>query len=234
MRHNHDFYYQNGMNMGAEHWGTRATSLFVPYLRNDKFVHASFSYIPPKPDRAYQPFPWLERTNYFQTHPQFFSMGPAGKRVADRQLYFGNPELRKELTRNIRKHLAVARGNDIIALDAWDTGDAFCYGPACKALEKKYGSPGGPIYDYLIELCDVLKKEHPRVFVKTLAYRRSQTQKPPVLPAGGKFPDKLIISFAPTENCLFADWTHPDPRIQESYRDLQAWSRITKHLWAWL
>jgi len=234
---NSDFYYQNGMNMGSEKWGKDTNSRFVPYLRNDKFVHSSFSYIPPSPDTVYShTFKWLERTNYFETNPNFFSMSPAGKRIANRQLCFGNPDLRKELSKNILKHLAVVPGNQIITLDAADTPDTFCYCPECKALEKKYGGSIGPIYDYLVELCGLLKEKHPGVYVKTLAYRRDQSQKPPVLPAGGKIPDNLIISFAPIEDCYFADWTHPDPKIQETYADLKAWNAITHagNLWAWL
>ena len=37
---------------------------------------------------------------------------------------------------------------------------------------------------FIIELCAILKREHPSTMVKTLAYRRSQTQIPPALPAG--------------------------------------------------
>ena len=70
--------------------------------------------------------------------------------------------------------------------------------------------------------------------VKTLAYRRSQTQIPPVLPAGQKLPDNLIVSFAPIEDCYFADWTHPDPKIQETYGHLKRWGEIAHHLWAWI
>ena len=230
-----NFFYQNGMNMASERWGSRSEANFVPYLRNDKFVHSSFAYIPPTPDTVYsKSFPWMERMDYFATNPEFFSTNTSGKRVPNLQLCFSNPALRQELTRNILKHLAIAPGNDIITLDAADTPDAFCYCPECKALEKKYQCPGGPIYDYLIELCDDLHKQHPGKFVKTLAYRRSQTQKPPVLPSGVRLPENLIISFAPIEDCFFADWHHPDAAVQETYSDLQAWGRITSHLWAWL
>lgn len=235
LRYDQNFYYQRGLNMGSERWGTKPDSVFVPYLRNDKFVHSSFAYVPPTPETVYShTFPWIERTNYFETNPDFFSMNLGGKRVASMQLCFGNPALRKELTRNILKHIAIAPGNDIITLDAADAPGAFCYCPQCKALEKKYQCTGGPIVDYLIELCKVLKKDRPGLMVKTLAYRRSQTQKPPTLPEGTRLPDNLIISFAPIEDCFFADWTHPDSGIQETYRDLQAWNRVTTHLWAWL
>ena len=230
-----NFFYQNGINMGSERWGSRSEASFVPYLRNDKFVHSSFAYIPPTPDTVYsKSFPWMERLDYFATNPEFFSMHANGKRTTGLQLCFSNPALRQELTRNILKHIAIAPGNDIITVDAADNADAFCYCPDCKALEKKYQSPGGPIYDYLIELCGLMQKQHPGKFVKTLAYRRSQTQKPPTLPAGGKLPGNLIIAFAPIEDCFFADWHHPDASVQETYRDLQEWGRITSHLWAWL
>ena len=230
-----NFFYQNGMNMGSERWGSRSEASFVPYLRNDKFVHSSFAYIPPTPDTVYsKSFPWMERRDYFATNPEFFSMHANGKRTPGMQLCFSNLALRQELTRNILKHLAIAPGNDIITVDAADNPDAFCSCPECKALEKKYQSPGGPIYDYLIELCGLMQKQHPGKFVKTLAYRRSQTQKPPTLPAGGKLPGNLIIAFAPIEDCFFADWHHPDARVQETYGDLQEWGRITSHLWAWL
>ena len=234
----HDFYYQNGINMASEKWGRDPASPFVPYLRNDKFVHSLFTYIPPSPDapERRRDFTWLPRTDYFATNPDFFSMDGTGKRVPTMQLCFGNPALRQELTANVLLHLAAAPGNRIIALDANDGGARLCHCPACAALEKKYQSPGGPLLDYDLELCARLQREHPSVFVRTIAYKRSQTQKPPVLPKGQTLPPNLIISFAPIEDCYFADWTHPDARQQETYADLQAWNTITVpgNLWAWL
>ncbi|MCE5237479.1 DUF4838 domain-containing protein [bacterium] len=233
-----DFYYQNGMNMASEKWGKDPASPFVPYLRNDKFVHSLFTYIPPSPETPYlrRDFTWLPRQDYFATNPDFFSMNATGKRVPTMQLCFGNPALRRELTANVLRHLAAESGNRIITLDANDTPGRLCWCPACVALEQKYQSPGGPLLDYDLELCALLQREHPGVFVRTIAYRRSQTQKPPLLPKGQRLPPNLIISFAPIEDCYFADWTHPDPRLQETYADLKAWNAIAApgNLWAWL
>jgi len=243
LRHNFEFYYQHGMNMGftrkversRKRYNAQIPAGIVSAMPNYKFVHSSFAYIPPAPDTKYsKTFDWLERKNYFETNPDFFSLSHSGERVKNRQLCFGNPALRSELTKNVLKHISLTSGNSIVTIDAADTPDRFCYCPACKALEEKYGSVGGPMYDYLIELCGLLKTKHPGAMVKTLAYRRSQTQKPPVLAAGEKLPDNLIISFAPIEDSYFADWTHPDPRIQETYGDLVAWRKVATHLWAWL
>lgn len=233
-----DFYFQNGMNMSSERWGRDPASPFVPYLRNDKFVHSLFAYIPPSPDTGEfrRDFTWLPRTDYFKAAPEFFSLGLNGQRVANMQLCFGNPALRRELTDNVLRHIAAVPNNRIITVDANDVPGKFCHCPDCLAMEKKYQSQGGPMFDYILELCAQLKTKHPGVFVKTLAYRRSQTQKPPALPGGGKLPDNLIVAFAPIEDSYFADWTHPDARNQETYADLKAWNAITApgNLWAWL
>lgn len=230
-----DFYYQNGTNMGYERRSASAAPTFVSYLRCDNFVHTSFAYIPPDPQSTYADrFDWMEKRDYFATNPEFFSLWTNGKRVPDRQLCFSNPGLRDELTRNILTHIEVSPDNDIITVDAADTPGPFCCCENCRALEGEFGSPGGPLYDYVFRLCDMLEAEHPTKLVKILAYRRSQTQKPPKLPAGARLPRNLIVAFAPIEDCYFADWTHPDPAIQETYRDLVAWGQITDHLWAWI
>jgi len=240
-RYQFDFYYQHGINMGMERRFRRTRreqkpAYLVSYLPTEKFVHSSFAYIPPRQEIKYaKTFPWLERRNYFETNPEFFSLWTNGKRVGNRQLCFSNPGLRKELTSNVRKHIEVSGDDHYITIDAADTPGKFCHCPGCQALEKEYRSPGGPLYDYALDLCATLKREHPGVFVKILAYRRSQTQKPPVLPEGDKLPDNLIVSFAAIEDCFFADWTHPDPGMQESYQDLVDWAKIVdRHLWVWV
>lgn len=247
VRRNMDFYYQNRTNMGFDGrvaTVAKRTPETAERLRsfrseiNDVYAkpHTLFDYIPPSgAAHDAEPFAWLERKNYFETNPEYFSMWEDGQRSGSKQLCFANPGLRKELTKNVLKHIEAAGGGAmVISIAAMDNPGPFCYCIECQALEKKYRSPGGPIYDYVIELGGLLQEKHPGVLVKTLAYRRSQTQKPPTLAEGRRLPPNVVVDFAAIEDCYFADWTHPDPGIQESYRDLQAWGKITDHLWAWL
>jgi hypothetical protein len=233
-----DFSYQNRANMGYAL--KRGRPPYVARMSSTMFVHSTTSYIPPLPtDRHADRFPWQDKKNYFETDPDFFTMNEFGERVPNRQLCFGNPALRKELTRNVYRDIAHGRklpGDGlIVTVDAADVGGWFCCCDACKALEEKYQSPGGPMFDYVIELCGGLRHEHPDVMVRMLAYRRGQTQHPPVLPGGGTFPPNFIAVFAPIEDAYQADWVnHRDPKIQGTYRDLVGWGKITHHLWAWL
>lgn len=240
-RFNGDFYLQHGINMGLEtkflERGEPVPGHLRSWMPNENFVHTTFSYIPPSPDARYADgFDWLEKRNYFETHPEFFSIGENGERVPNLQLCFSNRGLRDELTRNVRKQLAISGDRQIIMIDAADRPGRFCHCADCVALEEKHGTPGGPLFDYLIELSENLRKDHPETRVKTLAYRRSQTQVPPKLPEGQRLPDNLIVDFAPIEDCYFADWTHPDESVQETFRHLKDWAAITApgNLWTWM
>ncbi len=241
LRFNANFYLQQGVNMGLETKLLQRQRAVPGYLKswmpNENFVHTSFAYIPPSPDdRRANGFSWVKKRDYFHTNPEFFSLNAAGNRVPNLQLCYGNRDLRDELTRQVRRHIVEAGESQIIMIDAFDRPGKFCHCEACLALEQRYQTPGGPLFDYLIELCDVLNLEYPETRVKTLAYRRSQTQIPPRLLEGETLPSNLIVAFAPIEDCYFADWTHPNQKIQETLEHLKAWAAITspQNLWAWL
>lgn len=221
LRYGTDFYLQKGLNMGFETKLLMKRKPVPPHLQswmlNENFVHTSFSYIPPSPTARYaQDFHWLEKHNYFETNPEFFSLGANGKRVENLQLCYSNRGLRDELTKQVRKHIKISGERQVIMIDAADRPGRFCHCQDCLDLEQQYQTPGGPIFDFLIELCNTLKDEHPETLVKTLAYRRSQTQIPPKLPKGESLPDNLVIDFAPIEDCYFADWSHPNPAIHSN------------------
>jgi hypothetical protein len=91
-----------------------------------------------------------------------------------------------------------------------------------------YEAVGGPLYDYLIELCAFLRREHPGVWVKTLAYRRDQTERPPKLE---RLPDNLIVHFAPIDNNFAVRLDHPTNR--ETLDRLRRWCEIARTVWVW-
>lgn len=234
--------YQHGLNMGfserrQEFKKAYGTDPFSDGVESLKFMplpgHTLFSYIPPDPkaDGA-RAFDWLKKKDYFITNRDFFSKDKTGNRVVD-QLCFSNPALRAELTKNVLEHIRILNEqgykNPIIDVSAMDNSTQFCFCLGCQELKKKYQAVGGPIYDYLFELCAVVKKQHPDTMIHTLAYRLSQTQKPPVMPSGQAFPENLIVQFAPVEDNVDADWNSPVNR--PSYDDLLAWGKLTPHIW---
>ena len=228
-----DFHLQSGMNMfSSKRVEPSAFSLKVMPQR----CHTFFGYIPPsaKDQPETNIFGWVEKKDYFATNPEYFTLHTSGKRIVN-QLCFSNPGLRKELTKNIMDHILrlKAEGQERLMLDlsAHDNPGEFCYCPECDKLKKKYQAVGGPFYDYLLEICAILKEKHPDVMLHTLAYRLCQTQKPPVMPAGEKFPDNIVVQFANVEDNGDVDWNNPINH--GTYEDLLAWCRLTPHVWTW-
>ena len=199
--------------------------------------HSFFAFIPPSPDHpSANTFKWLKKSDYFKSNPEFFTMNESGVRVPNLQLNFGNPELRREFTKNVLEFIKRDGDEITVYIGAMDNAGRLCNSEESLALEKKYQTNSGPLIDYLIELCAVLQEKYPKVKVLTLAYRKEQTQRPPTLPPGTKLPENLIIEFAPIADNYFADWTHPDEDIQETYNDLKEWGKITAdgNLRAWI
>ena len=227
------FLYRNGVNLDVAKHAKEYPGIVDELKTIPPSCHTVFSYIPPqeieKKGRGFNPpLKFLKNKDYFKSNPEFFSMDKAGKRIDDLQLCFSNKNLRKALTENIQENIKLNGGKGVVTLDANDTPGHFCYCPECAKLEKQYDCIGGPLFDYLVELCGVLKSACPDVYVKSLVYRKEQTQKPPKV---DKLPDNLIPIFAPIDDNFAADWSHPSN--VETYQDLKEWCRLAKNVWVW-
>ncbi len=203
----------------------------IPQKKVINFVHTAFGYIPN--GKKHQGFEWIENSDYFKTNPDFFTMDKNGQRVSTNQLCFSNPQLRKEFTKNIEKHFSVI-GTDNVSLSISyndNSTECPCWCKQCMALEKKYGTPGGAIFDYLLEIGEQFKLKHPSTTLTALLYRRTQTQPPPKLPPGKKFPDNISFTFAPISKYTNRDWNHPDSK--RDFEDLKKWTKLTNNIIVW-
>lgn len=191
--------------------------------------HSLFYYVPPDPvgkrsgyfsDRAIT-------NGYFEAHPEYYTMTKDGKRVKNRQLCFSNPGLRRTLTENFMRRLPEV-GEGFMDLSAQDVPDSFCECPDCKALEKKYQSLGGPLFDFLFELAPKVKASHPGIRIHFLVYRKEQTQRPPKMDR--PWPDNLVAIFANIDSDFSKDYLHKNNL--DTYEDLKSWCRLVP-TWAW-
>jgi hypothetical protein len=242
------YYYANGINMDFGRWkaerirgGSNMAGLDVYepiFPEVEGFAHNLFDYIPPS-STVSAPYSWIasEQRNMFAANPTWFSQ-INGVRVSNRQLNFGNTQLRAELTARIKQNIVRLGGGEMLMwLAAMDVPGGFCESSESQALVSQYNAPCGPIIDYLIELCNDLAVTHPGVKIRTLAYRKGQTQEPPALPLGQKLPANLLIEFAAIDDNYFGDWSMDDADLQQTYSDLQGWSAIVhspENLLCWM
>ena len=222
------FLCRNRMNFGLEN-GQSFTTLIELYPSLNPNVHSLFYYVCPgeKTSPSFESFLPLP-TNYFKTHPEFFSLDKNGRRVDNQQLCFSNKELRAVFTANLLNRLKTGGGKGVVSVSANDVPGSFCQCPDCLALEKKYRCIGGPLFDFLIELCPAVAKVYPDAYVSTLAYRKDQTETPPDVK---KLPANLMIVFAPIDDNFAATLDHPTN--QGTLANLRRWTAIANHVLVW-
>ena len=193
---------------------------FAEFVRIGPEGHSLGRLIPPGlkdpgigPNNIRAPYKYFEDKKYYVTNPEFFTMNAQGKRTIH-QLCFSNPELRRELTKNIELVLEkeYKGGDACIPVDLNDNGgvsykggSAVCLCPECRKLIAKYQDGVGPYYDFMLEFAAYMKKKYPRVKFKLLAYWLSEFPPPGVK----SFPDNIIVHMAPIHKNFLKPISHP-------------------------
>ena len=224
------FLYRNGMN-------EKIRMMPLPGMENRPFSsagvndfhranpanHTFFDYIPDVPGKSR--IAALKDKGYFKDHPEWFSIYQDGKRTV-RQLCFSNPELCAEFKKNFYEHIRSTPNANVFSVTAHDMPGPFCYCPECEALVKKYQTNGAPVFLFVKELAESVKKDFPNVLIHTFAYRKAQTEFPP---EGLTFPDNVVVNFCPIDDDLSKPFD--SETNAETYRNLQKWTGICRHVW---
>ena len=205
-------------------------------------THTLFAYMPPiirKPrsfnaDKKFLagPHPTLAGKEYFSTHPEYFTLNKSGKRVPDMQLCFTNPEVRAELLKNIENAIKSENYDPeryaILDISQNDRSRGFCFCKNCQALVKKYRTPGGPYFDFLVEMGNHFAPKYPKLTFRFFAYQEDMTGIPPV---GIKFPDNMSVILAPLQQDFSKSFTHKyNVRFLNQMRE---WGKLCKEIWIW-
>ena len=221
------FLYRNRGNFGKRIDGRKVSGMTAEFKLRD-MGHGFFLYMPPD-DKNKNHYPWKEPKTYFAEHPEYYSMDKNGKRTKDGQLCFANREMRKEFTRRIIERASSCEYKGIFTIGANDWPGSFCYCPECRKLEAKYGCIGGPLYDYILELCPYLKQNYPGIVISTLAYRKAQSEAPPKnIP---HMPDNWICDFAPIDDS--ETQSLDGPQNHGTLKNLQDWHKISNNISYW-
>lgn len=195
--------------------------------------HSFFYFIAPGPEHDNPDWATLSKpakAGFFATNPEYFSLSTEGTRVDNLQLCFSNPNLRKEFTRQVYDLIKrEKREEGIISVSALDVPGRFCNCPDCQQIERDLGTPAGPLFDYLIELCNQIEKDYPKIRISTLAYRKDQSEIPPSNLE--TLPKNLVIIFAPIDADFSKSLSHKDNGA--TTKNLRRWSELVENLWIW-
>ena len=205
-------------------------------------THTLAAYMPPLPrkPRSFNadgrffagPHPALADKAYFEEHPEYFSLDRSGTRSAYMQVCFSNPEVRRILLENIEKVIRAEKYDPgqyaVLDFSQNDEQGGFCFCENCKKLADKYQSPGGPYFDFLVEMSRHFEKKYPKLSFRFFAYQEDMTGIPPI---GIKFPDNLAVILAPLDQ----DFSKPfsDRYNVHFLRQIRRWGKLCREIWIW-
>ncbi|UCH34865.1 MAG: DUF4838 domain-containing protein, partial [Armatimonadota bacterium] len=179
------------------------------------FVHTFNQLVPP--------------SEYFDDHPEYFSLLDGVR--TPRQLCLTNSEVIRIATDRVLDVLEANPHTEIIEVSPND-GGAHCLCPACSALDAKNGSPSGSLITFVNHIAEAVEKDHPRVWISTLAYLDTVDAPQKVRPR-----ENVIVRLCNDLHswryplCDFA--AAPYPESERYRRAIIGWSKIADHLSIW-
>lgn len=227
------FLFRTGQNRGVSGFfvgegyerGTVEDDFFVPW----PWCHGLMDYFPR--NRAAARLEWTKplARDYDSEMPECFTLGEDGKRNPEHQPCLTHPEVRRVIRRNYFNMLARQERPAYLDLSACDTPGRFCWCEKCRALETKYGTPGGPLLDLMLSFAPEAAERYPDQKLLMLAYRKMQTEIPPR--GLDRLPDNFVPDFAPIDDDFSKDWTHPNNA--DTLKNLREWGRLCKNMMVW-
>ena len=170
----------------------------------------------------------LPAKEYFDAHPEYFSMID-GKRVRElTQPCLTNPDVLRIITSNVLDRIRKDPGAKFYGVSQEDNNN-YCQCPNCKAIDDEEGSPSGTNVRFVNAVAEAVEKEFPDVLIETLAY--GYTQKAPKK-------TKLRHNVVPCLCSISCDFARPIDESQYeanfSFRkDIEDWGLQTDFLYVW-
>lgn len=177
-----------------------------------RFVHTFNDLVPPD--------------QYFDQHPEYFSMVNGKRMKGYYQLCLTNPDVLRISIERVKQWIAERPDATIFSVSQNDTyGRCEC--PNCKAVEQEEGAPSGPVLRFVNAVADAIAKDHPNVLIDTLAYQWTEDPPKKVRPR-----PNVRIRLAPIGAC-FAHALDQCDANKKPFANLTAWSNITNQLYVW-
>lgn len=187
----------------------------------------------------------LSPGEYFDQHPEYFSL-VNGVRLRDRtQLCLTNPEVLQIAIARVRQWIRENPDCRVFSVAQNDWGN-YCTCPACAALDAREGSPAGTMIAFVNQVAEAIHEEYPHIYLHTFAYQYTRKAPRTIRPH-----PNVIVRLCSIECCFShpLDGTHAAPLAPQEkqpqgvqcggpdsnafLRDLREWSAICNHLYIW-
>lgn len=177
----------------------------------------------------------LSPDEYFDEHPEYFSMVD-GQRIRERaQLCLTNPDVVAIATKKVRQWIEEHPDATIFSVSQNDWYNP-CTCPECRKIDEAEGSHAGSLIAFVNKIAENIEKDYPNVVIDTLAYQYTRTPPRTIRPRPNVCVRLCSIEccFAhPLDECdrimSFANRIHGD----SFQKDLEGWAKVCDRLYVW-
>jgi len=170
--------------------------------------------------------PLVPPSEYFESHPEYYSLLNGTRTHELGQLCLTNPEVLDVLTERLKK---IMRENPDYLIYSVSQNDWFnpCQCEDCQAVVAREESESGPVLQFVNQVAERIEGEFPDKFIGTLAYQ--YTRKPPkhIRPR-----ENVVVRLCSIE-CCFAHEFNSCPQNTEFLTDLRGWAEIAPRIYIW-
>lgn len=174
---------------------------------------------------------FIDPKEYFESHPEYFTMNEKGERVSDKQLCLTNPDVLRLTIEGVRRWLSEDPSAEIISISQNDTEGACLCENCKKVYEEEGGAFSGTLIRFVNAIAEDIAEDYPNVWVDTYAYSYTRSA-----PAKTK-PAKNVMIRLCTMGCCFSHThdkscnmpaapTYLDGSSNVFSRDLNDWAKI--------
>ncbi|MBQ2682869.1 MAG: DUF4838 domain-containing protein, partial [Thermoguttaceae bacterium] len=193
-------------------FGSTADAAPEPYGISSVAAGSFYLILPPK--------------EYYDEHPEWYSLNNSKRSSSGAQLCLTNQEMREEYIRRTLKKLRENPEIKIISISHNDN-NRWCECPECRKLVEENGSQAGPLLDFLNPIAERIEKEFPDVIIETLAYRKSRPAPTKIRPR-----DNIRIRFCTIEGSFLTPISEGGPN-QSILTDLENWCAVSNNVALW-
>jgi hypothetical protein len=195
-------------------WSTPIPEYMGGFVDYCGFVHTFESLLPPD--------------EYFDVHPEYYSLVAGQRRRDVTQLCLTNPDVLRIVTQRV---LELMRANPRATIFSVSQNDCynFCECAACRAATEEEGAQSGLLIRFVNAIAAESCKEFPDKLIDTLAYQYSLDA--PQLSVPHPNVRVRLCSITCCQGHTYGTCEHPES--QRFLRALQAWSARTSQLYVW-
>lgn len=181
---------------------------------------------------------------WFDSHPEYFSMIDGERRREQSQLCLTNPDVLRLCIDRVRQWMREHPECRIFSV-AQNDWYGYCQCPACRAVDEAEGSHAGSLLRFVNAVADAIREEFPQNRIHTFAYLYGRKAPRLTRPR-----DNVIIRLCNIESCMdhpIEACAYAVPRIdvltatagpfepcgQAFLRDLRDWSGMAHNLYIW-